>query len=774
MCKVKGFLKRTAVIISALCLMLNASISLAHEQEEELNESICVEKNVGEICLEDADNHVHFQVETAELEGEILQEEKKSVIDEKRTYVEFCNERTEFIYHYYREQEKIWSLEGDGTLQYWENGDMSTMTVFRTDVSAYYQADNCIYYSDWWGNVRKTDYNGQNDEFIFAASETIKEIVGNDEYLFYLTYKGVYRYHIVSKTNEFVYETTKGYALSVYDNQSFSFVEDTDTIAYSEEDGYYPVSEVLYYDMVSKESGGFEDFSLQTEKHYQENRKSVTVQGEAHENLYVEESICEQDSVEYGGTTYLSEENQIAAGLHFDDYGIGECFTYSGQACAAGAHAQGDTSNCYYFDGGIQCSGYAAYAYRLYHGTLKSESVKSTFWKNKNSNEYAPTKLSVSEWNSIPNGTNIRVAFPSNPSNIRHSIFVFKVENNAFTVYEANTDGRCGITASIRDGSYMASNYYVAWMFNPAFNDGDEVFQTYYSSNQDVHWVNCSGCMSRNLIEAHEGAWYNNGQGHSKVCSTCGYTYINANHTWEINSDGTTHWQECSVCGATNSSSQHNSNRIVNTSTGHTYYCDVCGRQVSTGGHSYGSYTKDGTYHWRVCTINGCTSVSDRAAHSYSYSSVDANNHRGTCMCGATTTAGHSMRTGEASATAHQLKCSVCSYTSSESHSFSISQNNASTHKKTCSKCGYYTTVSHAISYTNASATSHAYRCTICGYTGTANHTASSTIVTKVATANVCTRTAVKCACGYTLSTSTDYSHRYSGTKCLDCGYIKK
>ena len=43
-----------------------------------------------------------------------------------------------------------------------------------------------------------------------------------------------------------------------------------------------------------------------------------------------------------------------------------------------------------------------------------------------------------------------------------------------------------------------------------------------------------------------------------------------------------------------------------------------------------------------------------------------------------------------------------------------------------------------------------------------------------LATANVCTRTAVKCACGYTLSTSTDYSHRYSGTKCLDCGYIKK
>lgn len=120
--------------------------------------------------------------------GKIVTDERifEKEIDEI-SYLSFAKERKEFVYHYVLDQDYVWSLEGDGTLQYWLNGDFSTLTVYKTGISSYYAADNCVYYSDYSGEIRKTDYSGKSDEYVYQANATIKEIVGNDEYLFFLT-----------------------------------------------------------------------------------------------------------------------------------------------------------------------------------------------------------------------------------------------------------------------------------------------------------------------------------------------------------------------------------------------------------------------------------------------------------------------------------------------------------------------------------------------------------------------------------------------------------
>lgn len=171
------------------------------------------------------------------------------------SYKAFCEKREKFWYYYQEDSDYIWSLERNGDFQFWRKGDLSTLKLYKQNISEYYPAYDCVFYIENGADIHMMDYSGENDVLLFSASENVIEIVGNREYCFYLTDVGVYRYHIESGTNEFACPTNDGYWLAVIDNQTFRFAEDHGEMAYSEEDGYYPVPDCFIFDMLKKEQG---------------------------------------------------------------------------------------------------------------------------------------------------------------------------------------------------------------------------------------------------------------------------------------------------------------------------------------------------------------------------------------------------------------------------------------------------------------------------------------------------------------------------------------
>lgn len=493
---------------------------------------------------------------------------------------------------------------------------------------------------------------------------------------------------------------------------------------------------------------------------------------ENNSELILEDSL--QDT-NLGDTLISSRASGYAAGLDFTDYGIDSFFTYNHKACN---HDKDGDSNCYFYPGGIQCAGYASYAYNLFHGHNKTVNERVNIFYEENDKERG-VPISVMDWMSLPSGTYVRTAILDAKDKktiyLRHSIFIYENDGTYMTIYEANKNGDCKITEKKVPIVDMPKLYNPGRFFHPTFEHVC-IASSAYKYDEKTHWNTCEkGCLRRiNMSEHTAGNWYNNGSEHSRNCTVCNKVMESKGHVLSgYLSDGTYHWRECVECGAVVEKSAHNSANVVASETGHSYFCSICGRTISTTGHTYNSqYNLDGSHHWHNCSLAGCSSISGKETHAYSYSRVDASTHKGTCKCGHVITGSHNMRIGQPSSTAHQLICSTCGAVSSETHSYTISQNNGSTHKKTCSKCGYSVSEAHSVVYTNASAGSHSLRCSTCGYTETSAHTRITT-KTKVATASICTRTAVKCKCNYVISTTTDRTHRYSGKTCLDCGYKK-
>ena len=181
-----------------------------------------------------------------------IRTEQENKVD---SYKAFCEKREKFWYYYQEDSDYIWSLERNGDFQFWRKGDLSTLKLYKQNISEYYPAYNCVFYIENGVDIHMMDYSGENDVLLFSASENVIEIVGNREYCFYLTDVGVYRYHIESGTNEFACPTNDGYWLAVIDNQTFRFAEDHGEVAYSEEDGYYSVPDCFIFDMLKKEQG---------------------------------------------------------------------------------------------------------------------------------------------------------------------------------------------------------------------------------------------------------------------------------------------------------------------------------------------------------------------------------------------------------------------------------------------------------------------------------------------------------------------------------------
>lgn len=774
--KVQMILKRGIILLMSISVLCSTKTIHAYECENEE----CVETE------EKFTEYVNSENTLQSVETDQIAEE---VINCNNDFSTFNEKRETFWYYYIVETSYTWSLERDGELQFWKKYDYSNRKTYKSNVCAYYPAVDCVLYIENDVEIHMVDYSGENDVLLFSASESVREIVGNSEYFFYITDKGIYRYHIGSNTNEFVCITNDAFWLTVFDNQSFQYAEDHGELAYSEEDGTYSVYNYYVYDMTNESTNAVAvsdldivpTINIYEESEIQKNTEDyVEDEFQESESLYVFRDSIDINEFQMQDNIQLIEERNLVrptdgSGLSFTDYGIGKYFTYDHGPCD---HSKNGSTNCYHFGGDYQCAGYASYAYFLFHGNKKERDKKIVISVGKDK-EKKGVPMTTAEWQLVPAGTYVRTSLPRASSGervlLRHSIFIYENDGEYITIYEANSNGKCKITEKKIDISSMSNLYYPGNLFNKAF-EHECVISSTYNSDDTYHWNTCEmGCVDRINRSLHTaGNWYNNGNGHSRNCTVCNKVMESKGHVLSgYLSDGTYHWRECVECGVVVEKSAHNSANVVVSETGHSYSCSICGRTISTTGHTYNSqYNLDGSHHWHNCSLAGCNSISGKETHAYSYSRVDASTHKGTCKCGHVITGSHNMRIGQPSSTAHQLICSTCGAVSSETHSYTISQNNGSTHKKTCSKCGYSVSEAHSVVYTNASAGSHSLRCSTCGYTETSAHTRITT-KTKVATASICTRTAVKCKCNYVISTTTDRTHRYSGKTCLDCGYKK-
>ncbi len=712
MCKVKGLLKRTVVVISSMCILMSSMIGYAHENEGEIEEVICDEECEDGNCKEELGGSLDYRDESGnsdlgeynnddEKQEDILQTEDGLAQGE---YLEFIDKTERYYTMYNRSAQYHWTLE-DESLSY-KLAESDEWVQYKDGVSCYKTWMNLVMYATNDHEIHYMNNDTSHDTILYRGTERVTDISGNTEYIMFVENTYPKRLHIQSGIIDVGPQTNNGDGMFIFDNHTVCWSERGDRIE-DDELGYIYETIFLYYNFDERKYVSASELGCDGDVYMSTCSSGYYGEGRT---LGISEGI---QSVRYARRRLTSDEwiyapdpGDPAAPL--DAYGPGSRFLIE-------------------YDGGTECMGFANYLYRFHcYKSKHRDEDKEIYDRN----------LTVAEWKSFPLYSFIRHASAGGG----HSCMIWKIEDDqtGVVMYEANTDGQCGVYQhfiSYEDLSAIRVIY-------TCYPKQARTRTVNYDNVK--HWTECVDCKTRFEQKSHNIVITNqNANSHTHFCADCGYSKDESHSFGTFSTDANKHWKTCGVCG-----------------------------YVSTGAHTAGSKQNAGNgTHYTACTV--CGKILSSSSHTYSYSSVDANNHRGTCSCGATTTSAHNMRTGEASATAHQIKCSVCSYSSSETHSFSVSQNNASTHKKTCSKCGYVLTAAHSLTYPNASASSHAFRCTVCGYSGVANHAAKTTTKTKVATASVCTRTVIKCACGYTISTSTDYSHRYSGKTCLDCGYRK-
>ncbi|MDE6727665.1 MAG: hypothetical protein K2J80_06965, partial [Oscillospiraceae bacterium] len=161
------------------------------------------------------------------------------------------------------------------------------------------------------------------------------------------------------------------------------------------------------------------------------------------------------------------------------------------------------------------------------------------------------------------------------------------------------------------------------------------------------------------------------------------------------------------------------------------WYCSTCKKYFSNSactieiakadtvitklGHSYSSaWTTDGTNHWHKCTNTGCTTVKDKAAHSFTQKS-DGTNHWQECACGYTNdTKAHTFEQ-QHNNTNHWQECPECNYTKgTTAHSLTYKSDDTCRWQE-CD-CGYVTgSTDHTFTLTYDN-TNHWYECDTCHY----------------------------------------------------------
>ena len=172
--------------------------------------------------------------------------------------------------------------------------------------------------------------------------------------------------------------------------------------------------------------------------------------------------------------------------------------------------------------------------------------------------------------------------------------------------------------------------------------------------------------------------------------------------------------------------------------------CEVCGVEYGSpdtvNGHNWSAWmpTEDGANHTRTCLRN--CGATETAAHSYTWTYVDDDTHKGVCACGAETTEAHYDRW--ASTCGRQPHCEKCDhdYGSIPEHEMWYEDRGESGHKPSCYHCDtYFFLEPHTYGdwQDNGDGT-HSRICAPCGRMETEGHVGGADTCTEGAKCSLC------------------------------------
>lgn len=245
-----------------------------------------------------------------------------------------------------------------------------------------------------------------------------------------------------------------------------------------------------------------------------------------------EMSIDEFESAaNYGIDTTALTTNYPNNSYSLGQYGAGKYFTKNGSACTSHSNCKivGEDSNCNcLFHGiGIQCVGFAAYAYDQY----SHRSSWQTIPRDRNENHRKIT---------CPNDLrSIVKALPSSGIYLRiegeHSLFIDNVSDTGITGYECNVGGKC----LIRRFDYTYQDLF-DFYGNDGYSNVNDTFSHHFSRTTatvvsgNAHKISCtsSGCTGYILEPHYETLSTQSTDGSAGTCAACGYTG-DISLTWE-------------------------------------------------------------------------------------------------------------------------------------------------------------------------------------------------------------------------------------------------
>lgn len=234
--------------------------------------------------------------------------------------------------------------------------------------------------------------------------------------------------------------------------------------------------------------------------------------------------VMQQDAFWYPEAFEPTEPSR-AVSLPLSAYPAGSYFSVNGSACSChssctytaltnSCNLSGTTTpgNCKKYNGAIQCMGFAHYVYKQYNGAdCSSANQLSKTFSIGDATDAKDYFLHLSV------GSHIRV-------NSTHSIIIGAQSTTGITVYDANSDGKCGVRFTAKTWSELASAY-------PAITYAFTQSHSHYMSSK-TPWTkvpSVNTCLQRTGACIYCGAsvteydsYHNmvNGQ-----CTKCGYYY---------------------------------------------------------------------------------------------------------------------------------------------------------------------------------------------------------------------------------------------------------
>lgn len=246
-----------------------------------------------------------------------------------------------------------------------------------------------------------------------------------------------------------------------------------------------------------------------------------------------EMSIDEFESaVNYGIDTTALIKNYPNNSYSLGQYGAGKYFTKNGNACTSHECCDSDDDsnvlcNCKSYGFGIQCMGFAVYAYDQYS--------HRSYWQDIAGDQNA-TNRSVQTPDDI---RKIVKALPSSGIYLRfedeHSLFIDNVSDTRVTGYECNVGGTCAV---------QRFDYSYEQLFSWYGKEGDGIVNETYSHHfsrstatiitPNAHKIKCtsSGCNGYILEPHYETLSTQSADGSAGTCAACGYTG-DISLTWE-------------------------------------------------------------------------------------------------------------------------------------------------------------------------------------------------------------------------------------------------